>query len=304
MYNNHRMQIQYKLHQNEANMENFMWYVRSRLTVTGVIEIVIIAIVIYKLIDWLRGTQAARVFKGLMVLLFLGPATQWLGFRTINYIITSMLTWAFMLFVIVFQPELRSALERIGNTRYFRHWVTQINEDAISRHIRSITSAAVRMSEERVGALIVIQRENSLKNIKETGIALNAEISQELIENIFTPNRPLHDGALIVDLNAEKLVAAACLLPLSNDHTLGNEFGTRHRAGIGMSENSDAFTIIVSEETGIISFTEKGMMLRGLTKEDLGNVLENRFVPDKENDINHVFWKFWKNKKNNDELPS
>ncbi len=279
-------------------MDNLLWYVRSRLSVVGIIEIVIIALVIYKLIDWLRGTQTERVFKGLMVLLFLGPATQWLGFRTINYLITSMLTWAFMLFVVVFQPELRAALERIGNTRYFRSWVSNLNEDDISKHLRSIVTATVRMAEERVGALIVIQRENSLKNIKETGVALNAEISQELIENIFTPNRPLHDGALIIDLNAEKLVAAACLLPLSNDHTLGNEFGTRHRAGIGMSENSDAFTIIVSEETGIISFTEKGMMLRRLTKEDLGNVLENRFGANKESDEQHVFWKFWKNKKN------
>lgn len=273
-------------------MEELFIYLQSKVTIRSIIEIVIIAFFIYKLLSWLKGTQAEQVIKGIAVLLVLAPLTDWLGFSTLNFILTTMFTWAFIIIVVVFQPELRSALEKLGTSRLFYGLMKNPQSDQVSDNIEEITRAVTSLSRQHIGALIVCEQNTGLNNIVETGITLDADISDELIENIFTPNRPLHDGAVIIQLRQNRLRAAGCLLPLSDNRFLGSNLGTRHRAGLGISEQSDAFTIIVSEETGTISYTEKGSLHRELTPEDVTLLLTERFVVEEDDKDNNKFSKF------------
>lgn len=273
-------------------MEELFIYLQSKVTVRSIIEIVIIAFFIYKLLSWLRGTQAEQVIKGIAVLLVLAPLTDWLGFSTLNFILTTMFTWAFIIIVVVFQPELRSALEKLGTSRLFYGLMKNPQSDQVAENIEEITRAVTSLSRQHIGALIVCEQNTGLNNIVETGITLDADISNELIENIFTPNRPLHDGAVIIQMRQNRIRAAGCLLPLSDNRFLGSNLGTRHRAGLGISEQSDAFTIIVSEETGTISYTEKGTLRRELTPEDVALLLTERFVVEEDDKDNNKFSKF------------
>ncbi len=273
-------------------MEELILYIQSKITINSVVEIAIIAFLIYKVLKWMRGTQAEQVIRGIAILLILAPLSSWLKFTTLNYIVTTMFTWAFIIFVVVFQPELRSALEQLGNNRFFKQIVRRSDKDSVTRDVQEIAKAVEKLSREHIGALIVCERNTGLKNIIDTGIQLDSDISQELLENIFTPNRPLHDGAVVVKLWSNKLSAAGCLLPLSDNRYLGSELGTRHRAGLGISEKSDAVTIIVSEETGTISYTEKGSLSRGLTVDGVERLLIECFTQE-ESDDDKGFFKFW-----------
>ncbi|MEG0377005.1 MAG: diadenylate cyclase CdaA [Eubacterium sp.] len=283
-------------------MEELVLYIQSKITVTAVIEIFIITFLIYKVLMWMRGTQAEQVIKGIIILLILAPLSSWLGFTTLNYIVTSMFTWAFIIFVVVFQPELRSALEQLGNNKIFKQITKRPGNDQLIKSVTEIEKAVTVLSRERIGALIVCEKNTGLKNIVDTGIELDSAISTELLENIFTPNRPLHDGAVVVRLWSDQILAAGCLLPLSDNRYLGSELGTRHRAGLGISEKSDAITIIVSEETGIISYTEKGKLTREMTPKTVGELLVNQFtLKDEENDTDKGFLKFWGKKDGKEE---
>ncbi|MDO4287987.1 MAG: diadenylate cyclase CdaA [Eubacterium sp.] len=273
-------------------MEELILYIQSKITINSVIEIAIIAFLIYKVLKWMRGTQAEQVVRGIAILLVLAPLSSWLKFTTLNYIITMLFTWAFIIFVVVFQPELRSALEQLGNNRFFRRIYWRADKNSVARDVKEITKAVESLSKQHIGALIVCERDTGLKNIMDTGIQLDSDISRELLENIFTPNRPLHDGAVVMKLWSNRLCAAGCLLPLSDNRYLGSELGTRHRAGLGISEKSDAFTIIVSEETGTISYTEKGILNRGMTAGDIEELLLDRFTQE-ESDDDKGFLKLW-----------
>lgn len=261
-------------------MEELRVYLQSRITVSSIIEILLIAFLIYKILMWMRGTQAEQVAKGIIVLLFLAPLSSWLGFTTLHYLIMNLFTFAFIIFVVVFQPELRSALEQLGNNKIFKQLIRRTGGINLERDVREIAKAVSHLSRDHIGALIVCELNTGLNNIVDTGIELNSEISEELLENIFTPNRPLHDGAVIVKLWNNEIRAAGCLLPLSDNRYLGSELGTRHRAGLGISEKSDAVTIIVSEETGTISYTEKGTLSRNLTPEMVEKLLIDRFTEE------------------------
>ncbi len=273
-------------------MEEFLLYLQSRITIAGIIEVIIISFVIYRLLVYIRGTQAEQIFKGLILLLFLIPLSSILGFTTLNLILSSAFTWAFIFIVVVFQSEFRSALEHLGNNRLFKDIFNKSSIDYLSKDVGQLMKAIENLASEQIGALIVLEKNTGLKNIIETGIEIDADISSQLLENIFTPNRPLHDGAVIISLWSRQIRAAGCLLPLSENRQLGCEFGTRHRAGLGISENSDAIVIIVSEETGRISYTYRGTFFHDVVLDVMEQVILENFNSADENN-NGWLKKLW-----------
>ena len=260
-------------------MDKLLIYLQSRLTVTAVLEILIITFCIYKILMWIRGTQAEQVAKGVLVLVVLVPLSNWLGFTTLNYLFNKLVTWIIIIIVVVFQPEMRSALENLGTKNIiFKLFTRKKTYSQMREDVHQILFAVQDLSRERIGALIVCEGQTGLKDIVNTGISLNANISSEILENIFTPNRPLHDGAVVINLQSGKILGAGCLLPLTDKTELDTDLGTRHRAGIGISQKCDALTIIVSEESGTISCTERGTLTRNLRSADLEKILLDRFA--------------------------
>ncbi|EEI83024.1 diadenylate cyclase CdaA [Anaerococcus tetradius] len=243
------------------------------IRVTDIIDIAIIAYVIYKLFSLLRNTRAEQVLKGLIFVLIFASIADLLNLNTVSWVMNQFLTVALVFIIVVFQPELRSALERLGRGR------SLFSNDKIQRDERSINelvSAMSSLSRQKIGALVVLEREVGLADIIESGTKLDADISSELLINIFIPNTPLHDGAVIIRKNT--IAAAACYLPLSSSNTISKELGTRHRAAIGISEKSDCLVVIVSEETGNISVAENGKINRYFDEESLRIRLKNDLV--------------------------
>lgn len=243
------------------------------IRVTDIIDIAIIAFVIYKLFSLLRNTRAEQVLKGLIFVLIFASIADLLNLNTVSWVMNQFLTVALVFIIVVFQPELRSALERLGRGR------SLFSNDKIQRDERSINelvSAMSSLSRQKIGALVVLEREVGLSDIIESGTKLDADISSELLINIFIPNTPLHDGAVIIRKNT--IAAAACYLPLSSSNTISKELGTRHRAAIGISEKSDCTVVIVSEETGNISVAENGKINRYFDEESLRIRLKNDLV--------------------------
>ncbi|KNZ42836.1 diadenylate cyclase CdaA [Acetobacterium bakii] len=274
-------------------MEELLLYIQSRITIGSVIEVLIITFVVYRVLLWIRGTQAEQVFKGLILLLFLAPLSAWLGFTTLNLLITNVFTWAFIFIVVVFQPEFRSALEQLGNNQLFKDMLRKPSMDFLQNDVDEVIKAVGNLAKEEIGALIVLEKNTGLKNIVNTGIELDADISNELLENIFTPNRPLHDGAVILQFWTRRIQAAGCLLPLSDNRDLGSELGTRHRAGLGMTEKSDAIVIIVSEETGQVSYAANKTLFQDVNPEMLKQVILENFTLKDDGKNNTWFHKFW-----------
>lgn len=243
------------------------------IRVTDIIDIAIIALAIYKLFSLLRNTRAEQVLYGFIILLMFASVADLLNLNTVSWVMNQFLTVALVFIIVVFQPELRSALERIGRGRsIFTGERSLKNENTIDELIGAMSSLA----RQKIGALVVLEREVGLNDIVESGTTLDADVSSELLINIFIPNTPLHDGAIII--NNEKIVAAACYLPLSNSNLISKELGTRHRAAVGISEKSDAVVIVVSEETGNISVVENGRIDRYFDEESLKKRLENDLV--------------------------
>lgn len=243
------------------------------IRVTDIIDIAIVAFVIYKLFSLLRNTRAEQVLKGLIFVLFFASIADILNLNTVSWVMNQFLTVALVFIIVVFQPELRSALERLGRGR------SLFSSEKIQRDERSIdelVSAMSSLSRQKIGALVVLEREVGLSDIIESGTKLDSDISSELLINIFIPNTPLHDGAVIIRKNT--IAAAACYLPLSSSNTIAKELGTRHRAAIGISEKSDCLVVIVSEETGNISVAENGKINRYFDEESLKIRLKNELV--------------------------
>lgn len=228
-----------------------------------VLDVIVVAFLFYRLYLIIRGTRATEMFVGLGILFAFSLAAQSLGLLLLNRIIVSLQTVWLIAFIILFQPELRGALSYLGKTRYFRFFLKP-QEPAV---IEELVKAVNRLNRAGLGAIIVLERGTGLKNHIETGKQINADVSAELLETIFTPPVPLHDGAVVV--RADKIVAAACILPLSRNEHLAYTLGTRHRAALGISEESDAFVIVVSEESRQISVAEEGRLRRRLTLDDL-----------------------------------
>ncbi len=247
----------------------------STIRPSDVLEIILVAIILYKLYAMLEGTRAITLVKGILVLFTANFLCNILQLNLLSWLFEKIMTWMFVLLPIVFQPEIRRTLERLGQGRFL--FDERISLDAIEakRVIDEIVKAAKSMSASKTGALLVIEREMGLNDVADTGIKLDAIITSELILNIFFVNTPLHDGAAIIRGN--KLYSAGCLLPLTEKKGLSKELGTRHRAAIGISEQCDALILVVSEETGTISVAENGRLMRHLDADTLTSVLRPVF---------------------------
>lgn len=249
------------------------------LRITDVLDIVIVAYLFYKLSSLVRETRAGTLIKGIVLLLIFTWLSTILQLNTINYLLRNVMQFGIMAFLIIFQPELRRALEKVGRTNFSTFFSSE--KDSSDAIASEISSAAAAMAARRIGALIVLERNTKIGDIVRTGCEINSNISSELLINIFIPNTPLHDGAVIIREN--RIVAARCILPLTQNDTLSQEFGTRHRAALGLSESSDAVVIVVSEETGKISLTMNGNMSRNFTEATLKKAIEKALSPDSAN---------------------
>ncbi|NLW52499.1 MAG: TIGR00159 family protein [Tissierellia bacterium] len=247
----------------------------STVQIKDVIDILVISYFIYKLIMLVKETRAEQLIKGFIGVLIIAGISSALNLYTLNWVISNIFTVGMILIIVVFQPELRRAFEKLGRSNKLLSF-TKIKGEQSTFKTEEITSAIASLSRQKIGALIVIENTVGLSDIAETGTFINGSVSSELLINIFIPNTPLHDGAVII--KDDKIVAAGCFLPLTNDTTLSKELGTRHRAAIGMSEKSDAFIIVVSEETGIISVVQDGIISRYMDSESLKDTLYNLFI--------------------------
>lgn len=242
-------------------------------------DIILVGLLIYGVITLIRSTSAYRIVKAIVLMLILTFVTDLLNLKALNYLLSRVLQLGFVALVIVFQPELRRLLERIGARGSVKGLINLAagpeQRDSVEA-IEQVVLACEAMSRERVGALIVFERANSLEQTVATGTVVDGAVSQELIRNIFFPKASLHDGAMII--NNSRIVAAGCVLPLSENRTLSTDLGTRHRAGVGMSESCDAVVVIVSEETGAISVAIDGMLKRHLATQTLQKLLTQELI--------------------------
>lgn len=259
----------------------------------NIIDILLVWYVIYKLIMIIRGTKAVQLLKGIIVIIIVRTISRILELHTLQWIMDQAITWGFLAIIIIFQPELRRALEQLGRGKLFQRSGMD-EEDLQIKFVESIVKATDYMAKRRIGALISIERETGMSDYIETGIPLRAVVSSELLINIFIPNTPLHDGAVILQKN--QVAAAACYLPLSESPFISKELGTRHRAALGISEVTDSITIIVSEETGSISLTKNGELHRDLKLDHFRELLENELKGSNKM-TSSTRWQ-WRGKKN------
>jgi diadenylate cyclase len=261
----------------------------------NIIDILLVWFVIYKLITIIKGTKAVQLLKGIFFIVIAYLITQALNLETLGWIMQQVLNWGFLAIIIIFQPEMRRALEQLGRGKLFAS--STLNEESErNRLIEAMTKSVSYMAKRRIGALISIERETGLSEYIETGIPMNSDITSELLINLFIPNTPLHDGAVIVQRN--RIAAAACYLPLSESPFISKELGTRHRAALGISEVTDAITIIVSEETGAISLTANGDLHRNLSLEDFELKLRRVWFGSGQQQQANSSWWNWRGKKN------
>ena len=248
------------------------------IRVTDIIDISIVAVVIYYIIKHFRKTRAAQLIKGIAIILVVTYLAEWLNLNVISFVLGNVIQIGFIALVIIFQPELRRALEHVGRSK-FGLWFTDEKSDHQDM-VAEVARAAESMSKTNTGALIVFEKEVSLDDLLTGGTLINADVSSELLENIFVHNTPLHDGAVII--RNGKIYKAACVLPLSSNRDLSKECGTRHRAALGISEQSDCVSLVVSEETGKISVMNRGNMIRNLSVATLSELLVKVLEPKDE----------------------
>ncbi len=249
------------------------------------LDILLVAYIIYALIMLARQTRAAQLMRGIVVLLVAWFLAGLIDLKTIKFLLDNVLQFGLIAVVVVFQPEIRRALEQMGRSKLssLAIFAGKLTDDDITRWndaIVTICDSAERMSKDRTGALIVIERKTSLGEIVRTGTLIDAGVTGEILETIFYEGTPLHDGAVIV--KDGRIEAAGCILPVSQNTEISKDMGTRHRAALGMSENSDALVIVVSEETGIISVARDGLIVRRLDKTTLYRLLQNEIIPPQE----------------------
>lgn len=268
-------------------------YFLQFIRIIDIIDILIVAFVIYKVIKLMKDTVAAQLIKGIVILILAMQISSMLNLYLINYILVNVMQVGFIALIVVFQPELRRSLERMGRTKFgnFFSLPKENAEEQMSNIVTQICGAVENLSRNKVGALIIIERQTKIGDIIRTGVTLNSDVSSELLVNIFVPNTPLHDGAVVIRDN--KIIAAACFLPLTQNPDLNIELGTRHRAAIGITETSDCVSLVVSEETGKISLSMEGSLTRNLTVDSLEKAL-NKILSPEPNQLNTKKFKLWK----------
>lgn len=254
-------------------LQNMLWNITHRLTFLDILDILIVAVIIYLLLKLTKQTRSSAVLKGILLLLVVVAISVILGLTSLSWLLMAVLNHSVVVLVVIFQPEIRTALERMGRARFLNN-SKRLNQQVFSgRAADEIVQTLIDLSRRYVGALIIIERRTGLEDIVNTGTRLDAVVTAPLLENIFEPNTPLHDGAVVV--RGDRVAAAGCILPLAQARSVSRELGTRHRAGIGISEVTDALVLIVSEETGAISKAESGVLTRNLTEEELHALLDN-----------------------------
>ena len=260
-----------------------LWNIFNRPRLIDLIDILLLTIIIYELLVNVRQTRVSQMLKGILILLAATWLSDVLGMRTIHALLSWMINAGPVLLIVLFQSEIRRILEELGNNSVFDSSALSMREGNTELIIDEMILALEHMARRKVGALIVVENKIHLNDVIATGTRVDGIISQPLIENIFEPNTPLHDGAVVV--RGDRVVAAACLLRLSDTTGVGRDLGTRHRAGLGVSEISDATVFIVSEETGIISMAEGGRLVRHLDEASLRQILHGLYDTDQERDL-------------------
>ena len=258
----------------KALLEQFQALVKT-IGVLDVIDTGLVAYFLYRIYIMLKNTRAAALVKGLMVLAVFVIVSQWLHLHVIHWILEKAMTMMMVALPVVFQPELRRTLEQIGRGRLFRKRV-EVDEAELHDMIQAVANAAMIMSQRKIGALIVFERAVGLEERIETGVKVDGLVTDSLLLNIFEKDTPLHDGAVIIRGN--RIIAASCLLPLTDARGLSQELGTRHRAAIGISEQSDAMVLVVSEETGTVSLPRNGEIYRYLRRDDVVDMLQSAIM--------------------------
>ena len=255
------------------------FHIPTRIVWTDVLEVIILAVLVYKILVWVRDTRAWSLLKGLVIILIFLVIAAMLNLTTILWIAEKILSVGILAVVIVLQPELRRALEQLGTRGFGRNGfmifegVRPVDGNFSDKTINEIIEASFEMGKAKTGALIVVEQNNKLTEYEHTGITVDAVVTKELLINIFEHNTPLHDGAVII--RGDRVVAATCYLPLSESRRLSKELGTRHRAGVGVSEVSDSLTVIISEETGKVSVAYGGNLSSGLDRDTLREKLKD-----------------------------
>ena len=275
--------------------------------ITLIVDILIVMFLAYHILKIAKESRAWQLIKGITLLIIATWLSGLLNFRILNYILSAVMNWGVILLIIIFQPEIRRALEQLGTNKFTKLFgmekdiATKTKED-----IYKVAIAATELAKTKTGALIVLERDIQIKDIISTGVEMNSEVSPQLLVNIFVPNTPLHDGAVVIASN--KIMAAACMLPLASDTDIAKELGTRHRAAIGISKESDAIAVVVSEETGKISVAKDGTLIADVREDALKKILISNIVtkrfPDIEKERKDKFVKFkqkFSNLKNNKE---
>ena len=250
--------------------------------ISDVVDIAIMAFLIYKVIMLMRRTNSGAVAKGVLLLLFALGVSTFFHLNTVSYLLQQLMVWGVVALVVIFQPEIRRFLEQMGRTSLGKVFTPEEARNELDSAITQTVDAYMSLSKSKTGALMVFERKNMLDDAIKTGTALDCTVNAELLKNIFWNKAPLHDGAVIV--RAGRIVGAGCMLPMSGNVNLSRELGMRHRAGIGASEHTDAVVAIVSEETGSISVAVGGMLKRHLAPETLERLLRNELLPEREND--------------------
>lgn len=253
--------------------------------VLTILDITIVCFIVYKAFQMLKDTRAWQLLRGILFLIVATFISGLMQLTILNYILSSIMTYGVFCLIVIFQPEIRRGLEQLGSNPISKFFgLDKDIENKAKENIYRIVIAAVELAKQRTGALIVIERDIKIKDIINTGIIMDSEISPQLLVNIFVPNTPLHDGAVIISDN--KIAAASCMLPLSDDQDIAKELGTRHRAAIGISNESDAIAVIVSEETGKISIAKDGTLIADVKEDVLKKILiKNLIIENKFEDV-------------------
>ena len=277
-------------------------YVISNIRIFDLIDIAIMAFIVYKAIEFFKETRAGQLIKGIAVVFGAYLIANWFELATVKWLILRLTDSLIVIAVIVFHPEIRRMLEKMGHSRITaigRSQMTDVEYQEKLDNLNEICKAVNNMQEKKIGALIVIERKTPLGEIIDSGTAIDATVSTELIQNIFYPKSPLHDGGMVI--RGDRIASAGCILPLTSNNELSSQLGTRHRAAIGMSETSDAVVVVVSEETGTASVAINGVITRGYNSVTLKEALIEQLYSDDENDNKpfylSVFEKLFKRKK-------
>ena len=261
-----------------------LWQEYPIKLVSLILDIAIVIFLAYELLRIVKDSRAWQLVKGIVFLIIATTLSKLLNLYILNYLLSTIMDWGVILVIIIFQPEIRRALEQLGGTNRFTRFfgfdkdiITKTKED-----IYKVVIAVYELAKHKTGALIVMERDIEIKDVIATGIPMDADVSPQLLVNIFVPNTPLHDGAVVISNN--KIAAAACMLPLASDQDIAKELGTRHRAGIGISKESDSIAIIVSEETGKVSVAKDGTLIADVREDVLKKILINNIVTKRLNE--------------------